>query len=920
MIDMPNGVLDLLSEINEKGLELEVTSEDIERLNNNTFQNIYNRSSKKNLPNKEEILIDNDLDNFIRSLNNSIDSIESIVVDIKEAIESDYEEKVKEKINIFNRAVHGLKGQVFSTNALTIGDILHGIEDITTISTLSTNDFNMRELHSFIQEKLEEIKIYSEMIKESKYESEVNKGKVVIEKENEESIKKFLKNIDSILINFEKEDQIDDYIKLIIGNIDEIIRLVNDSRFKNFLIETLKTINNFMTNRGLINNNKEEHIKKEKRNIIDRITVIENMLDLVILNNSDYYNISLSNSKNETLSKKKNMSDFVPMNIDTLNGLLVKLDEAKIENTQVENTIKVSEFNIRAAIQLIDSCEKMLQYFETFSDGKIQSLSNDAKIDSEMFDPLEMDNYTELQEKTKSIKEIAIDLKNILMNEEKNITIKKSANKLMENALQSTNESLMSTRLKTVKVYLKPTLVNTVESAAKELGKNIDLEIIGDHLEVDSVIMEKLKGPLIHTLRNSVSHGIEKEEDRILSGKNKVGKITCNFQQKNGKLTVVIIDDGSGINIKRIKSKAIEKGLWKEDMNMSDQQAVDMICMPNFSTQDKADQVSGRGVGMDAVKNEIIKLNGRYDIVSKEGKGLNITIQIPTSISNKDVLLVSCAKQKFAIPMEIFADTSIVEPNVLKESSQKGVIDFKGELVDFKYLSDLVGISSDDSDKSDCNYILLLSDKGIKIAVAVEKITKEMVTQVPIKTIGRTLSNVPGVVGTTILSDGSAAFIYDPVRAKIALLQHYGYKDIEPKHNLPVNDHNSNGMENKSKGLVMVVDDSTTVRKSTVRFLEKNGYNHITATDGENAKSKILNVMPDLILLDVEMPKMDGFEFAQFIKESEKFKNIPIIMITSRTADKHRNKAAKIGVEEYIGKPFTSEILLPLMIKHLNKE
>lgn len=212
-----------------------------------------------------------------------------------------------------------------------------------------------------------------------------------------------------------------------------------------------------------------------------------------------------------------------------------------------------------------------------------------------------------------------------------------------------------------------------------------------------------------------------------------------------------------------------------------------------------------------------------------------------------------------------------------------------------------------------------VADSGVKIVVAVEKITKEMVTQVPIKTIGRTLSNIPGVVGTTVLSGGNAAFIYDPVRAKIALLKHYGLDKIIDDVSLPMNDKNHGKVESKSKGLVMIVDDSITVRKSTVRFLEKNGYNHITATDGENAKEKIMNVMPDLILLDVEMPKMDGFEFATFIKGYEQYKHIPIIMITSRTADKHRNKAAKIGVEDYIGKPFTAEILLPAMRKLLKK-
>lgn len=917
MSELPKQLSSLLSELEDEDFALEVTDEDLRRLSNNTFQNIYNRSSKKNSVDKEEILNNNDLDNFVRTLNNSIENIADIIHDVKEAADLNKISKVFDKINIFNRAVHGLKGQVFSMNALTIGDILHGIEETTTNETLKSNNFNIPELCVFIQEKIELIKKYSQLIKEDRYESEVNNGKIVIKEKDYNAVDNVINELCQYIDEWDGNLEIEKLFNHVSEKLDCIIRYSNESRFEIFIVDTIKIMSNFILNNKLITNNVNDHIKKEKDNITDRINVIKGMFELIREKNSDYYNISLSNSKNESLSKRKNMSDFVPVNIDTLTGLLVKIDEAKIENTQVGNITKMSESNIKGALQLADTCEKIIQYFETFSDGKIQSLSNDAKIDGEMFDPLEMDNYTELQEKTKSIKEIMVDLRNTLTNEEKNVMIKKTANKVMESALQSASESLMSTRLKSVKSYLKTILFNTVETAAKELGKKIKLELIGDHLEVDSLIMEKLKEPLVHTLRNSVSHGIEKEEDRIMSGKDPIGNIKCNFEQKNGKLTVLVTDDGAGINVGKIKQKAIEKGLWDANMEMSDQQAVDVICLPNFSTQDKADQVSGRGVGMDAVKNEVIKLNGRYDIVSKEGKGLNITIQIPTSISNKDVLLVSCSKQKFAIPMENFADTFIVEPNILKEASKRGVIDFKGEMVDFKYLADLIGINSDESDRSDCNYVLLLAEKDVRIAVAVEKITKEMVTQVPIKTIGRTLSNVPGVIGTTILSDGSAAFIYDPVRAKISLLQHYGYKEIKPNDNLPVNNKVTEKSERVSKGLVMVVDDSITVRKSTVRFLEKNGYNHITATDGENAKSKILNVIPDLILLDVEMPKMDGFEFASFVKESESFKDVPIIMITSRTADKHRNKAHKIGVEEYIGKPFTSEILLPLIKKHI---
>lgn len=917
-------IKDLLATIDDDP-ELDISEEELNEIkNNNNFKNVYQKSKKITKSNEEEIIYKNDIDNFIKNLNKSIDGIELKLEDIKKEIDLENEGEIKNNIYIFNRDVHGLKGALYANGATTMGDILHGIEEITTQNILESNNVNWDDLLAFISEKISAIKEYAQMIKTDNYEININIGKRVIDEEGiknskesfvviKNNIENFLKSKNNELIFVEK---IDDSVEILIRN-------VRESRYKNFLINTKEELKRIKEN--IINKNKNNIIEKEKAMVVDYLNTAKEMFDLLIVGNSNYYNMALLNSKNDNINnKKKSLSEFISIEVDSLNNILTKLDEVKIETTQYENTIKTTESNSKLSIFLIESMTKTLQFFENFSDSKIQALSNEAKKDNDMFDPLEMDNYTELQEKTKTMKETLIDLKNILLNEEKNISIKKSANKIMNNGLQKINESLMSIRLKTVKAYLVPMIQKTVSLAAKDLDKDINLEIYGDHLEVDSLILDKLRDPLGHTLRNCVAHGIEDKKERMRLGKNPVGRIVCNFEQKNGKLTVNVSDDGSGINVKKVEKKAREKGVWTSDKPMSDQQAVDIICMPNFSTQDEANKVSGRGVGMDAVKNEIIKLNGRYDIVSKEGKGLNITIQIPTSLSNKDVLLVSCSKQKFAIPTELWADISIFEPSMLMECATKGKINFKGQEVDFRYLSDLVGISSDNNDKSECNYVVLLSDtgsydSGIKIAIAVEKISKEMVTQVPIKTIGRTLSNVPGVTGTTILSDGRAAFIYDPVRAKIALLKHHGIDIIDEKTSLPLTDKNKNQNENHSKGLIMVVDDSPTVRKYTVRFLEKNGYNHITAVDGEDAKSKIINVMPDLILLDVEMPRMDGFEFAQYVKESEKLKHIPIIMITSRTAEKHKNKAIKIGVEDYIGKPFTSEVLLPSLKKLLNQ-
>lgn len=920
MSNIPKSIEDLLFEM-PTDPELMLSNEEMEEVRNSqSFETIFNSAKKRANENNEELIKTNNLDDFIFTLSNSVEKLENIVLEINEAVLKGNKEKINQTINMFNRTVHSLKGQVYSCSAYTLGDILHAIEDITTQNMLESRSFKINELYDFLKGKIEVIKNYVYMIKNDTYEVEVNKNKRVISeskiKESKSIFVELKKNV-SYLNGSEDKNVWEKIIELL----KRLENNANESRYKNFLIYINNELMALFKNIDLLENRREDILQKERKLIKNQTSVAKEMFDLIIKGNSDYYNIAMSNLNDTTTIKKKVYSDKVSMDVSILNNILVKLDEVKIETTQVENTIKTSEMNIKNSIFLLDALDKAIQYYETYSNNKIQAINNDIKQGNEMFDPLEMDNYTELQEKTRIFKEVLLDLKNNILNEEKNVAIKKNANKLMESALQKTNEALMSTRLKSVKSYLGEFIQNTVSTAAKDLNKEINLQIIGDNIEVDSVVMGKLKDPLMHTLRNSVSHGIEDKAERINQGKPEIGKIICHFEQKNGKFTVTINDDGAGINVKKVEEKAREKGIWTSPNAMTDKDAVDVICMPNFSTQDVAHQVSGRGVGMDAVKNEIIKLNGRYDITSRSGKGLDVLIQIPTSLSNKEVLLVNCAKQKFAIPTELFSDTSIFETNVLLEASEKGRINFKGQEVDFRYLSDLVGIKSDRSERSQCNYVLLLSDEnGVKIAVAVEKITKDMITQVPVKTIGRTLSNVPGIVATTILSDGKAAFIYDPVRAKVALLKHYGVINVDHDISLPINDKNKSKFEQRSKGLVMVVDDSPTVRKQTVRLLEKVGYNHITAVDGEDAKSKIINVKPDIILLDLEMPRMDGFQFTEYLKENEKYEKIPIIMLTSRSADKHRDRATKLGINKYMTKPFQRDELLAEINKLLKSK
>ncbi|MFZ5375275.1 MAG: chemotaxis protein CheW, partial [Campylobacterota bacterium] len=473
--------------------------------------------------------------------------------------------------------------------------------------------------------------------------------------------------------------------------------------------------------------------------------------------------------------------------------------------------------------------------------------------------------------------------------------------------------AVMKTRMLPIgKVFNK--FPRMIRDLSRELNKKIELEITGEETELDKSIVEEIGDPLVHIIRNSCDHGIETPELRLERGKNETGTIQLKAYHEGNHIVIQIIDDGKGLDPEMLKQKSVEKGIIteKEADTMSDKEAYGLIFRPGFSTAAQVTSVSGRGVGMDVVKTNIEKLNGMIDIDSEVGQGTSMKLKIPLTLAIIQALLVGVQEEYYAIPLASVLETVRISKDEIYTVESRSVMRLRDEVLSLVHIGDIFEVERV-FDNSEHAYVVVLGLAESKIGLIVDSLVGQ--EEIVIKSLGEYLKGIEGIAGATIRGDGGVTLIVD-VAALMQMAKSVkstvGQESAESKGR-------AGAKTSASDYCVMIVDDSKTDRTIMRKALEPMGITLVEAVDGVEA----LNVLKqgdhtfDGMLIDIEMPRMDGYTLASEIKKYNKYKNLPLIAVTSRSGKADRMRGVESGMVEYITKPYSPEYLMNVVKRNI---
>jgi chemosensory pili system protein ChpA (sensor histidine kinase/response regulator) len=593
---------------------------------------------------------------------------------------------------------------------------------------------------------------------------------------------------------------------------------------------------------------------------------------------------------------------------DLLDNLVNNAGEVAIYRSRLEQQVSAYRFNLVELEQTVSRLRGQLRMLEIETEAQIIARFQREHREAGMnvFDPLELDRFSQLQQYSRALAESVSDLVSIqnmldeLTRQAETLLIQQSR---VSSELQ---EGLLRTRMLPFDTMV-PNLRRTLRQAAQEEGKSAQLYVEGAHGEMDRNLLDRIKAPFEHMLRNAVAHGIEAPEGRRKAGKPEEGAVRIRVAREATEVVVRVSDDGRGLDREAIRNRAIERGLVRQETRLSDDQLLALITQTGFSTASTVTQLAGRGVGMDVVANEIKQLGGSLAIESRQGEGTTFVLRLPFTLAVTQAILVRIGESTFAIPMTSVQGVARISPDELAQrmTQDNPQFDYNGEEYGIHDLSELLGLAAGHLGDEEQLPLLLTRSGDLRAAIRIDAVIGSR--EIVVKSVGPQVSSVPGILGATIMGDGSVLVILDlaPLvrhglsRREQRLAEGASYATVAPV----VEDV-------RTRPLVMVVDDSITMRKVTGRVLERHEYEVDTAKDGLDALEKLHERVPDLMLLDIEMPRMDGYELATQMKADPRFRGVPIIMITSRTGEKHRQRAFDIGVERYLGKPYQEAELL----------
>jgi chemosensory pili system protein ChpA (sensor histidine kinase/response regulator) len=598
--------------------------------------------------------------------------------------------------------------------------------------------------------------------------------------------------------------------------------------------------------------------------------------------------------------------EMARVDAELLDTMLNNAGEVSIFRARLDQQVNSIDFNLAELARTVTRLKEQLRGLEIETEAQVLHRHQDIEPRRDDFDPLELDRYSALQQFSRALSETSSDVASIQGLLE---TLTREAQSLLTQQARVITElqnSLMRTRMVPFQRHVQR-LTRLVRQAANDTGKHAELAVQGAAAELDRQMLERMVAPLEHMLRNSVVHGIEAPDRRAQLGKPDVGRISISLERDGAEIVIVVADDGAGINVKLIREKAIALGLIDAHAKLTDEEAVQLILEPGFSTAGHVTQAAGRGVGMDVVATEVKKLGGGLFIDSTYGKGSRFTIRLPFTLAISQALIVRVAEETYALPLATVEGVVRLPRNIVARHLGKDapLFEYGGQKYRFQHLGSFVGLGATRLPDLDVSMSVVLIRAGEHSTALV---TDELVgsREIVVKSLGPQISAIRGIAGATILGDGRIVLILD-----MGSLVRSEWR-ARPTETVVLD-------QRDRRTFALVVDDSITVRRVTQRLLERNGMRVLTAKDGVDAVSLLQENLPDIILLDIEMPRMDGYEVAAHVRNDPRLKQIPIVMITSRVSEKHRARAIELGVDDYLGKPYQESQLLDAIEPLVNR-
>lgn len=608
-----------------------------------------------------------------------------------------------------------------------------------------------------------------------------------------------------------------------------------------------------------------------------------------------------------------------------LDRLVNQAGEVAITRSRLQGQVKNIKNSLSDLTENLDRLRQQLRDIDLQAETQMSTSMEQARAASREFDPLEFDRYTRFQELTRMMAESVNDVATVQRSLQRSLETTEDQLAAQARLTRDLQDDLLRTRMVEFE-GLSDRLYRVVRLAAKETGKQVRLDIVGGNTEVDRGVLERMVASFEHLLRNCVTHGIEAPAARTSAGKDATGTIAVSISQEGNEVSIAFSDDGAGLNIERIKARALSQGVVSPGEQLSDADWAQFVFTPGFSTAEQVTELAGRGVGLDVVRAEANAMGGRIEIQTEPGQGSCFTLILPLTTAVTRVVMLRCGQVNVAVPTHLIELIRRSTPAEVEQGYIEGSMPFGDQVLPFYWLGSLLDLSPMGREGARSLSVVIVRSAQQRIALHVDEVLGNQ--EVVVKNLGSQLSRMPGLAGMTLLASGAVALIYNPV----ALAAVYGdhARALTTKALATAGGPTAGWLHPQVKSvvrreqsapesgvpLILVVDDSLTVRRVTHRLLAREGYRINLAKDGVDALESLARERPAVVLSDIEMPRMDGFDLVRHIRADKALATLPVIVITSRIAQKHRDYAHDLGVDHYLGKPYREEELLSLVARY----